>query len=743
MEEVLHFKVSSGLKNIIGRELINNKYIAIFELVKNSYDAGAHNVTLLFEHLDTPSATITIKDNGSGMRKSDIIDKWLFVAYSEKRNPSYRDKIKRSVAGAKGVGRFSCDRLGQNVVLESKVSNEDILHKITINWNDFEKDALDNFTDINVQYEAVTDTSGSSGTSIIISNLRENWDRSDLLSLKKALTQMVNPASTADYDPFEIVLKVPNEVEADKEQTEDRNRVNGIIKNSVFQILNEKTTKITVTISPDGMKVTTKLVDRGTFLFETVEKNEFSLRDVSCELFFLNRSAKLNFTRVMGVEAIKYGSIFVYKNGFRIYPYGEPGQDFFDIDQRKQQGYKRFLGTRELIGRIAINGDYNDLVETSSRNNGFINSPHLQELKLFFMEYALKPLEKYVVQVVQWGDTDSFLDSAKDKDAFDNLPNIIKRVKPRTKNEAYISTSYNHELAHLLSAYKSDVATAVQELRKIAVASNSDELLKKTDAIESHTKKLEKRVREANQEAQSSRDKYEHANAELAVSKKQIDLLDARADLTAKESIDALHIMKGYADTIDSVVAEIYEVSNEEHLEINILKPYLNSISRICEKILNSYSIVMRTNYSANSDNSHEDIVKFVKDYISSISQPIYITINDLRNSVSSIKFNPLELSIILDNVVSNSFKAHATTLVISFETISSGLLMRCTDDGYGLNPSANPDRLFEPGYTTTTGTGIGMSTIKKYIEKIGGRAVYNPEYINGFEIMLYFNQWT
>jgi DNA mismatch repair ATPase MutL len=80
VEEILHFRVSSGLKNIIGRELINDKYIAIFELVKNSYDAGAKNVTILFKELGTPAATITIKDDGNGMSKEDIINKWLFVA---------------------------------------------------------------------------------------------------------------------------------------------------------------------------------------------------------------------------------------------------------------------------------------------------------------------------------------------------------------------------------------------------------------------------------------------------------------------------------------------------------------------------------------------------------------------------------------------------------------------------------------------------------------------------------------
>ncbi len=743
MGEILHFRVSSGLKNIIGRELINDKYIAIFELVKNSYDAGAENVAIRFEELGTPAATITIQDDGSGMCKEDIINKWLFVAYSEKRNPSYRDRIKRSVAGAKGVGRFSCDRLGQTVVLESKTETENLRHRISIRWSDFEKNSLDNFTDIDVQYSNTLDGSSNSGTSIIISELRENWDRSDLLSLKKALTQMVNPSATSDYDHFEISLLVPSEKENDFKEKEERNRINGVIKNNVFTLLDEKTTKITVRISSDGKEITTELTDRGTYLFKTIEKNEFSLRDVYCELFFLNRAAKLNFARVMGVDSINYGSVFVYKNGFRIYPYGEPGQDFFDIDERKQQGYKRFLGTRELIGRLVINGDYNKLTETSSRNNGFINSPHLVELRLFFYEYVLKPLEKYVVHVVQWGDTDSFLDAAKDKKVFNDIPQIIKKVKTRTKAEAYLSIEYNKELPHILSRYKSESSKAIESLRELASASNNDDLVKQAEKVEKQTKDLEKRAHEAHLEAQSSQDKLDKATAELEATKKQVGLLDARADLTAKEAIDAMHIMKGYADTIDSLLAEVFDAARDVGIDISVLRPLLDSIGQVCEKIMNSYNIVMRTNYSAGSDNSHDDVVQFVSDYITSLTQPLSIRIVNLQTGNKRVRFNPLELSIVLDNIVSNSYKANANNLVLTFEDNEYGLLLRCSDDGYGLNPSANPSRLFEPGYSTTNGSGIGLSTIKKYIEKAGGKAAYNPEFKAGFEVLLYLKSWT
>lgn len=260
MAEILHFRISSGLKNIIGRELINDKYIAIFELVKNSYDAGAKYARIRFDNLGTSEATITISDDGKGMSKEDIIKKWLFVAYSEKRNPSYRDNIKRAVAGAKGVGRFSCDRLGEHVCLSSKTASERILHSISISWSDFEKNSLDNFTDINVQYEFSKQEDDTCGTSIIISNLREGWTRADLLSLKKALTQLVNPSATSSYDPFEIYLDIPAELEEDKKQKDNRDKVNGLIVNNIFEIINQKTTKITVLISKDGKTITTILV---------------------------------------------------------------------------------------------------------------------------------------------------------------------------------------------------------------------------------------------------------------------------------------------------------------------------------------------------------------------------------------------------------------------------------------------------------------------------------------------------
>ncbi|TLY46124.1 MAG: hypothetical protein E6K54_08550, partial [Gammaproteobacteria bacterium] len=73
MPEQLHFRISSALKDIIGRDLITDDYIAVFELVKNSYDAHATIVDIIFKNLNTPNTEIIIKDNGKGMTHDDIV----------------------------------------------------------------------------------------------------------------------------------------------------------------------------------------------------------------------------------------------------------------------------------------------------------------------------------------------------------------------------------------------------------------------------------------------------------------------------------------------------------------------------------------------------------------------------------------------------------------------------------------------------------------------------------------------
>ena len=424
----LTFRVSAGLKNLIGRDLISDKYIAVFELVKNSYDAGASKVEISYLVSDEGMGKIIISDNGSGMTYNDIIQKWLFVAYSEKKpqnrsKSTYREEIKREVAGAKGVGRFSCDRLGASLQLITKTKKEIQAHVVDVNWSRFELDDTKEFMEIPVDYSRIDQLpSGfSNGTTLMVTDLRETWDRDALLKLKHSLMKLISPDADKGELPFDIKMIVPSEKNTDEKLLEsykkgenskkkinlDRDIVNGKIKNDIFEKLNIKTTNIEVNISEDGRSITSTLSDRGKYIFTVKEKNRKYglLKNIHISVFYLNQSAKVNFTRQMGgVTPKSYGSVFIYKNGFRINPYGEAGQDFFGIDQRKAQGWKRFLGTREIMGRISIKGDNEQFIETTSRAHGFIQTPAVNMLTELFIEKVLKVLEKYVVHLINWGE---------------------------------------------------------------------------------------------------------------------------------------------------------------------------------------------------------------------------------------------------------------------------------------------------------------------------------------------------
>lgn len=749
MSEKLHFKVSAGLKNIIGKELINDKFIAIFELVKNSYDAGAINVTIKFENIYSDNSAIYIIDDGKGMSKQEIIDKWLFVAYSEKKNSTYRDNIKfrRNYAGAKGVGRFSCDRLGANVELLSKTLGDTKINSVKINWNEFENTDMQEFQSIEVVYDEIqNDLITKKGTIIKICELREKWNREELLQLKKSLTQLVNPEANDNYDRFDIILDVEEEKENDSKEREnvkkkvfDKDIVNGKIINHVFDVLNIKTTKITAEISEDGKKITTTLNDRGVQLFEIEEKNRYGIKNIKATVYSLNRAAKVNFTRMMGIESVNYGSVFIYKNGFRVYPYGEPEKDFMNIDRRKAQGYNRYLGTREICGRIDIFGDNRGFVETSSRNNGFISSYETDELEDFFYEYLLKPLEKYVVNIIHWGE--EVIDSeslATTMEGYDDLEAVLKKIKARFKPETLLNATYNEELTEVILEHtKKKNNTEIEELKKIAREKADVDLLKQADKVEREAERLKKEVSENRKELQQEVIEHEKTKKKLEVTQKQIGVLQSRADISVDNAIDAMHIMKTYADSIDSNISEITDLIRDGESIEDILLVF-HEIRQTCSKILNTYNLVINTEYSADTGNKKMDIVRFTKTYTEKYwNHKLSIEINGVDTMY--LMFNPLEFSIIIDNIADNAKKSNSNKLQIVFLREEQGYCIKWIDDGYGLQKDIDDSRIFEQGFTTTKGTGIGLYTVKKYAEKMNAKVTVNDKYKDGFELQMRF----
>jgi hypothetical protein len=283
---------------------------------------------------------------------------------------------------------------------------------------------------------------------------------------------------------------VPNEIENDKKETEYHKFINGNIKNLIFETLELKTTKIVSRIlDKDKKQIETSLIEGGKLVYKIIEENKYeNLFNVDCELYFLNHSAKLTFKKRMGVDSVAYGHIFVYKNGLRIYPYGDRYEDPLKMDNRKSQGYNRYLGTRETMGYISINEPNDDLRETSSRGDGLIKSKPYFELVEWFYD-NLKRLEKYNIYITDWGNDLSNEDYIK-LDDINKQKAVQDLISNLTKSKDLISFEVAPEIFEIID--KKQEKSTKNTLTKIKKQLESDDYNK--DSIIDSISKIEKNL---------------------------------------------------------------------------------------------------------------------------------------------------------------------------------------------------------------------------------------------------------
>ena len=192
----------------IGRDLIQDNYAAVVELVKNAYDADSPDVHIEFTAYPLHSEySIVISDHGHGMSRDDVINKWLVPSTEDKVN---RDKSPagRTLQGSKGVGRFAASILGTNLLLETITA---IGEKATVflEWKDFE--AAEYLADVEILIET-TSVSEPSGTQLTINGddkLLTEWDSERFNKIRFELKKLTSPMSTAlSNDEFRIRLTV-------------------------------------------------------------------------------------------------------------------------------------------------------------------------------------------------------------------------------------------------------------------------------------------------------------------------------------------------------------------------------------------------------------------------------------------------------------------------------------------------------------------------------------------------------
>lgn len=761
-----YFKISSGLKNLIGSELITDNFVAVFELVKNSFDAKASEVKIIFENIYSDNAKIIIQDNGKGMDYDDLISKWLFVAYSAKRDGTEdNNKQINYYAGAKGVGRFSCDRLGRylNLVTIKDKPNAQI-ENLYVDWKKFEEDQKKEFIKIPVEHNVLSKTPYNlkKGTILEISGINpEEWNRDNFIRLKDKLSKLVRPDlnKSKKQKPFKILLEVEaekqndlKEIESNREKGEGfvyRNTVNGEIENFIFDELDIRTTKIITEVSSDGKFITTKLVDRDNFIYEITEKSRFPfLKDISVQLYFLNRSAKNIFTRKMGIEAVNYGNVFVYKNGFRILPFGEPRDDSFGIDARALQGFSRYIGTRNLIGQIEIFGENTELRETTSRDGGLVKTKAYKELVEYLFE-ALRRLEKYVVEVTEWGVNDDNIENLSKEQIKEKLVKLISNI---ADDKGLLELNYNSDIINLLKNQEENSAKKlIKNFKRLAAVSNNPTLLKDAKRLEKTLTSAIEAKKSAEKELETTVKLKKVVEAEL---EQQIsETLFAKADrATEKDDLLSIqhHIYRHSAQHITKYIDDLVEAINKDKSKDDLLK-LVSKISFENKKVITLSRFVTKAQFDTTVTKINADLISFVNEYVVNVYQEYrHLMMNNQTMTIKAEKptgitfntsFRPIELIIILDNLLNNSLKAKAKNVSINWKDInSSEIELHIKDDGIGI-PDKNLDKVFDARFTTTNGSGLGLYHTKEVIEKLGGKITIYNKPKQGVEFIIKFKK--
>ena len=522
-------------------------------------------------------------------------------------------------------------------------------------------------------------------------------------------------------------------------------KVNGVIENSIADVLKLKTTQIESHLR-NGV-IHTTLTDRGILMYEIEEQNNafFLLDTASVSLFFLNRAAKYNFTTQMGVEPVNYGNVFLFRNGFRILPFGESGDDSWGLNKRQQQGYNRFIGTRDLFGRVDVETDDANLIkEKTSRDSGLIETEASHQLMDYFTQVHRR-LERYVVGVL-WGEgflrKEYFVNQAsamsarkqlegdKDSDTAKHLygnigskVDFLQLIKSLVNDKSISVLQYNEDLANIVAnPSETEVIQAqmLDDVRKLAEKTNDSYLLDKLLEFEKHMDDLrhqkeeaERKEAEATEKAEEEKKKRELAERERDVQIQKNKYLAATRN-TTKDVQDLIHvILISSNDALGVISTAKSQLANND---VNELRATLDEFEYHITKINKLSKLITKADLALLAQTGLVDIQTFTEEYLANYKKSFKVQYHSTLTEPLEKKISILDLSIVLDNLKSNSEKAGATELRLDFSRNGRTYVVDFTDNGVGVDLNVfTPDNIFEEGVTNRRGgSGIGLSTIKE-----------------------------
>lgn len=413
-----------------GEELISSETVAIIELVKNAYDADAGSVLIRFENsLEENEGVLCVEDDGHGMPLQVVERSWMEPATDEKKKAKTSQFLARRLLGEKGVGRFAAARLASELELSTRAVLSSTEVYAYFDWSQFDKDNLylDEVLIFAEEREpkdflpsrplppsmdsknSALPRDGSHGTLLRMNKLKRTWSFKELEELRRGLSRLISPFEE-DRD-FRIFLQLPDQSANNAQELEPPEIINfphytldgSITSNGAFTLdvklhavgeshpitgwfLRSASSPQTLTKSenPPSFENGERGIRCGALSFHILVWDRDQLDNIEQKLGTGIRSIRKDLDSVAGIS--------IYRDGFRVLPYGEPENDWLKLDLRRVQNPTLRLSNNQITGYIKISADTNPQLKDQSNREGLDNNQAYSDLQ-GVMKLALAELE--------------------------------------------------------------------------------------------------------------------------------------------------------------------------------------------------------------------------------------------------------------------------------------------------------------------------------------------------------------
>lgn len=411
MKTTKPFRANAHLLKLLGDELIGDDRLAVFELVKNSYDADATVVDVTLNLNGDKSNIIVWDKDGNGMDKNTILTKWMEIGTDSKRNKNKVRSIKfdRLPLGEKGVGRLAVHKLGSKLIVNTR-SKDNSEYKITIDWPSLIDNANyieDTKVDIEELKEPEIFKNGQTGTRIEINNLNnQDWTRGEIRQLKRLLTSLISPFEAAS--DFNVNFSVPGREDDLKDLMESQDILSSSLWEYTFTIDEQGLFSYSYNYAPPSLF---KVLLEAESLEDDVKlelikptKEEFYSREKTIREKLLLNSGDLNDigsitgtfyvflkdNKVLNAQGAsktvkdylkEQSGVRIYRDGIRVFNYGEPSDDWLGLNAGRINSPGKKIDTGMIIAGIDLDLEGSSGLKEKTNREGFDDNHTFKRFK--------------------------------------------------------------------------------------------------------------------------------------------------------------------------------------------------------------------------------------------------------------------------------------------------------------------------------------------------------------------------